>query len=72
MQSVTEMSLHLPPCRYVNEVNLEHASLDDAVQALKGAARGIVKIGVSKPLPVPDGSREGTDSAANTYFGVFG
>ena len=41
----------------MNEVNLEHASLDDAVQALKGAARGIVKIGVSKPLPVPDGSR---------------
>ena len=71
-----KMSFHLspslPPCRYVNEVNLEHASLDDAVQALKGAARGIVKIGVSKPLPVPDGSREGTDSAANTYFGVFG
>ena len=42
----------------MNEVNLEHASLDDAVQALKGAARGIVKIGVSKPLPVPDGSRD--------------
>jgi hypothetical protein len=39
---------------YVNDVNLEHASLDDAVQALKGAARGIVRIGVAKPLPVPD------------------
>ena len=52
--------------RYVNEVNLEHASLDDAVQALKGAARGIVKIGVSKPLPVPDGSSvEGNDTTTD-------
>ena len=41
---------------YVNEVNLAHASLDDAVQALKGAQRGIVRIGVSKPLPLPDSS----------------
>ena len=50
----------------MNEVNLEHASLDDAVQALKGAARGIVKIGVSKPLPVPDGSSvEGNDTTTD-------
>ena len=41
---------------YVNEANLAHASLDEAVQALKGASRGIVRIGVSKPLPVPDSS----------------
>merc|ERR550532_1809884 len=39
---------------YVNEVDLAHASLDEAVQALKGAARGVVMIGVSKPLPVTD------------------
>ena len=35
------------------------------MQALKGAGRGIVKIGVSKPLPVPDGSSvegEGKDT----------
>ena len=45
---------------YVNEVNLSHASLDEAVQALKGANRGIVKIGVSKPLPVPDSASSNT------------
>ena len=38
----------------VNEVNLENASLDQAVQALKGAPRGAVKIEVAKPLPLPD------------------
>ncbi len=52
---------------YVNDVHLEHASLDEAVQALKGAARGIVRIGVSKPLPVPDSSAASTaDEEADT------
>lgn len=37
---------------YVNAMDLEHASLDDAVQALKGAPLGKVQIGVAKPLPV--------------------
>uniref|UniRef100_A0A3B4ADX9 Multiple PDZ domain crumbs cell polarity complex component n=1 Tax=Periophthalmus magnuspinnatus TaxID=409849 RepID=A0A3B4ADX9_9GOBI len=37
---------------YVNATNLENASLEDAVQALKGAKLGKVQIGVSKPLPV--------------------
>lgn len=41
---------------FVNEMNLENASLDQAVQALKGAAKGIVKIGVAKPLPMADTS----------------
>ena len=35
---------------YVNNVNLEHASLDMAVQALKGAPFGHVRIGICKPL----------------------
>ena len=52
----------------MNEVNLEHASLDDAVQALKGAARGIVKIGVSKPLPVPDNGSSVEGEANYTYI----
>lgn len=39
---------------FVNDKNLENASLDQAVQALKGAAKGIVRIGVAKPLPIPD------------------
>ncbi|XP_045921845.1 multiple PDZ domain protein-like isoform X4 [Micropterus dolomieu] len=36
---------------YVNSTNLENASLEDAVQALKGAKLGAVQIGVAKPLP---------------------
>ncbi|XP_032399925.1 multiple PDZ domain protein isoform X3 [Etheostoma spectabile] len=36
---------------YVNTTNLENASLEDAVQALKGADLGKVQIGVAKPLP---------------------
>lgn len=40
---------------YVNATNLENASLEDAVQALKGAKLGKVQIGVAKPLPVRTG-----------------
>lgn len=39
---------------FVNNINLENASLDQAVQALKGAPKGIVRIGVAKPLPMTD------------------
>ena len=39
---------------FVNNTNLENASLDQAVQALKGAPKGVVQIGVAKPLPIPD------------------
>lgn len=41
---------------FVNDINLENSSLDQAVQALKGAPKGIVKIGVAKPLPIADHS----------------
>lgn len=37
---------------YVNNIHLENASLEEAVQALKGANMGAVHIGVAKPLPV--------------------
>nr|XP_014349871.1 PREDICTED: multiple PDZ domain protein isoform X4 [Latimeria chalumnae] len=36
---------------FVNDINLENASLEEAVQALKGAPTGTVRIGVAKPLP---------------------
>ncbi|XP_045557338.1 multiple PDZ domain protein isoform X7 [Salmo salar] len=36
---------------FVNSTNLDNASLEDAVQALKGANIGKVHIGVAKPLP---------------------
>lgn len=39
---------------FVNDNNLESASLDDAVLALKGAPKGIVRIGVAKPLPITE------------------
>uniref|UniRef100_A0A8C7I3J9 Multiple PDZ domain crumbs cell polarity complex component n=1 Tax=Oncorhynchus kisutch TaxID=8019 RepID=A0A8C7I3J9_ONCKI len=37
---------------FVNSTNLDNASLEEAVQALKGANIGMVHIGVAKPLPV--------------------
>ncbi|KAM4706962.1 multiple PDZ domain protein [Discoglossus pictus] len=37
---------------FVNDINLEHASLEEAVQALKGAPAGKVRLGVAKPLPL--------------------
>lgn len=41
---------------FVNDINLENSSLDQAVQALKGAPKGTVRIGVAKPLPMADTS----------------
>ncbi|KAG8595537.1 hypothetical protein GDO81_001550 [Engystomops pustulosus] len=46
---------------FVNDINLEHASLEEAVQALKGAPIGTVNIGVAKPLPLSP--EEGYSSA---------
>ncbi|XP_046567946.1 multiple PDZ domain protein-like isoform X9 [Haliotis rubra] len=42
---------------FVNDINVEHATLDEAVQALKGAGKGVVRIGVAKPLPLADNFR---------------
>ena len=39
---------------FVNDTALENASLDEAVDALKGAHRGLVQLGVVKPLPLPE------------------
>ena len=41
---------------FVNDISLENSNLDMAVQALKGAPRGVVKIGVAKPLSLPESS----------------
>ncbi|KAJ8883353.1 hypothetical protein PR048_015196 [Dryococelus australis] len=66
---VAQVDGHLIPgdrLLFVNDTNLENASLDQAVQALKGAPKGMVRIGVAKPLPIPDSvshsqvSEEGT------------
>ena len=55
---------------YVNDVDLGHASLDDAVQALKGAQRGIVRIGVSKSIPVPESEQEVEEEETHTRTSV--
>lgn len=46
---------------FVNDIALENASLDQAVQALKGAPKGTVRIGVAKPLPIPDSIAQVSD-----------
>lgn len=38
----------------VNDIDIEHASLDRAVQVLKGVPKGTVKITVVKPLTTND------------------
>lgn len=47
---------------FVNETVLENATLDMAVQALKGAPKGKVVVGVAKPLPLPESSNQSTPS----------
>ncbi|KAM4611696.1 multiple PDZ domain protein [Polymixia lowei] len=49
---------------FVNTTNLENASLEDAVQALKGAKLGNVQIGVAKPLPIDTGEADLPDDKA--------
>ena len=57
---------------FVNNVRLENASLDEAVQALKGAPRGRVLLGVTKPLPLPDiGETCTTDNFILVSLSVF-
>ncbi|XP_027739517.1 multiple PDZ domain protein isoform X9 [Empidonax traillii] len=48
---------------FVNDINLENGSLEEAVQALKGAPVGTVKIGVAKPLPVDSGEADLADES---------
>lgn len=52
---------------FVNDIVLENATLDQAVQSLKGAPKGTVRIGVAKPLPIPDsiGQINNTDGNKN-------
>ncbi|KAK6188757.1 hypothetical protein SNE40_004870 [Patella caerulea] len=43
---------------FVNDVNVENATLDETAQALKGAQKGIVQIGVAKPLLLSENLNE--------------
>ncbi|KAJ8714268.1 hypothetical protein PYW08_007888 [Mythimna loreyi] len=49
----------------VNGVSIKNATLDQAVQALKGAPRGIVKVGIARPLP-PQDSKSKSTTTLNT------
>ncbi|XDV17672.1 hypothetical protein PO909_023502, partial [Leuciscus waleckii] len=49
---------------YVNNINLESATLEEAVQALKGANMGDVRIGVAKPLPIDSSDLDLSDEKA--------
>lgn len=49
----------------VNGVSIKNATLDQAVQALKGAPRGVVKVGVARPLP-PHDSKSRSSTTLNT------
>ncbi|XP_073201512.1 multiple PDZ domain protein isoform X15 [Lepidochelys kempii] len=51
---------------FVNDINLENGNLEEAVQALKGAPVGTVRIGVAKPLPLSP--EEGYVSAKEDSF----
>ncbi|XP_031233601.1 multiple PDZ domain protein isoform X6 [Mastomys coucha] len=51
---------------FVNDINLENSTLEEAVEALKGAPSGMVKIGVAKPLPLSP--EEGYVSAKEDAF----
>nr|XP_048308945.1 multiple PDZ domain protein isoform X5 [Myodes glareolus] len=51
---------------FVNDINLENSSLEEAVGALKGAPSGIVRIGVAKPLSLSP--EEGYVSAKEDAF----
>ncbi|KAK2119758.1 hypothetical protein P7K49_001144 [Saguinus oedipus] len=51
---------------FVNDVNLENSSLEEAVEALKGTPSGTVRIGVAKPLLLSP--EEGYVSAKENSF----
>lgn len=55
---------------FVNDTILENASLDQAVQALKGAPKGVVRIGVAKPLPMQDSSITAFEPKSDNEGGV--
>ncbi|XP_037087777.1 patj homolog, partial [Pollicipes pollicipes] len=52
---------------FVNDVRLENASLDQAVQALKGAPLGAVRIGVAKPLPLAADTSSSQELTASSH-----
>lgn len=50
----------------VNGASIKNATLDQAVQALKGAPRGVVKVGIARPLPSNENSKSKSTTTLNT------
>ncbi|CAH2244854.1 jg23064 [Pararge aegeria aegeria] len=50
----------------VNGASIKNATLDQAVQALKGAPRGIVKVGIARPLPSFESTKSKSTTTLNT------
>ncbi|XP_041969188.1 patj homolog [Aricia agestis] len=50
----------------VNGASIKNATLDQAVQALKGAPRGVVRVGIARPLPSNDNSKSKSTTTLNT------
>ncbi|XP_014355913.2 patj homolog [Papilio machaon] len=49
----------------VNGGSIKNATLDQAVQALKGAPRGIVRVGIARPLPPHDATKSKSTTTLN-------
>ncbi|KPI92107.1 PREDICTED: patj homolog [Papilio xuthus] len=49
----------------VNGGSIKNATLDQAVQALKGAPRGIVRVGIARPLPSHDATKSKSTTTLN-------
>ncbi|XP_072929643.1 patj homolog [Epargyreus clarus] len=50
----------------VNGASIRNATLDQAVQALKGAPRGVVKVGIARPLPAPEPTKSKSTTTLNS------
>ncbi|XP_063367355.1 patj homolog [Cydia amplana] len=50
----------------VNGASIKNATLDQAVQALKGAPRGVVKVGIARPMPPHENTKSKSTSTLNT------
>lgn len=49
----------------VNGVSIKNSTLDQAVQALKGAPRGVVRVGIARPLPPQDSAKSKSTTNLN-------
>lgn len=56
----------------VNEILLVNATLSQAVDALKGAPKGVVRIGILKPLPIPEQDEPASKDTVTAFHPCIG